>query len=279
MNNKIQERIFLVGCPRSGTTLLQSMLAANSRILSFPETHFFGYLFMNKPFLSVLNIASRRAKSHWNVFLDEIGHPELHSILPRQAIFVRQYSTAFIQALDLLTLAEGKTTWVEKTPGHLRYVNQIERLVKGSMFIHIVRNGLDNIASLYEMGQKYPETWGAGFSTLDQCIQRWVKDICTSQKCSLRNNHHLVNYEQLASDPKPELMKLCEFIRLNYEESMLTDYPIFASKVIQNREQWKASVFSQIEFSNKFDAVFDGNQQRYILEKIPPDLLEVQFCI
>jgi hypothetical protein len=33
-------RLFLVGCPRSGTTLLQSLLAAHPQIASFPESHF-----------------------------------------------------------------------------------------------------------------------------------------------------------------------------------------------------------------------------------------------
>ncbi|NJL55543.1 sulfotransferase [bacterium] len=32
--------LFLVGCPRSGTTLLQSMLASHPQIASFPETKF-----------------------------------------------------------------------------------------------------------------------------------------------------------------------------------------------------------------------------------------------
>ena len=37
----VSTRVFLVGCPRSGTTLLQCLLAANSHLASFPETHFF----------------------------------------------------------------------------------------------------------------------------------------------------------------------------------------------------------------------------------------------
>ncbi len=34
-------RVFIVGAPRSGTTLLQSMLAAHPRTVSFPETQYF----------------------------------------------------------------------------------------------------------------------------------------------------------------------------------------------------------------------------------------------
>ena len=40
----IEKRVFLVGCPRSGTTLLQSMLHAHPSIYSLPETKFFHVL-------------------------------------------------------------------------------------------------------------------------------------------------------------------------------------------------------------------------------------------
>ena len=38
---EITKRIFLIGCPRSGTTIAQVMLAGHPEILSFPETQFF----------------------------------------------------------------------------------------------------------------------------------------------------------------------------------------------------------------------------------------------
>ena len=42
---KIERRIFIVGVPRSGTTLLQSLLAAHSELTSFTESHFFSRYF------------------------------------------------------------------------------------------------------------------------------------------------------------------------------------------------------------------------------------------
>ena len=45
---EIQKRIFIVGCPRSGTTLLQSLLLKHNEITSFPESHFFSRTFLGK---------------------------------------------------------------------------------------------------------------------------------------------------------------------------------------------------------------------------------------
>src|SRR5439155_25383636 len=39
--NSLRQPIFIVGCPRSGTTLVQCILSASSQAFSLPETHFF----------------------------------------------------------------------------------------------------------------------------------------------------------------------------------------------------------------------------------------------
>ena len=48
----ILSRIFLVGCPRSGTTLTQSLLAAHPMVASFPESHFFSHLLVHTSVIS-----------------------------------------------------------------------------------------------------------------------------------------------------------------------------------------------------------------------------------
>ena len=65
--NRKPGRIFIVGCPRSGTTLLQSLLGANDRIISFTESQFFFFLIPGRSkykfsfFTTQINIPSWRA--------------------------------------------------------------------------------------------------------------------------------------------------------------------------------------------------------------------------
>jgi Sulfotransferase family len=268
-------RIFVVGCPRSGTTLLQSLLAANSHITSFPETHFFEKLFSGWPLLAALGIASRTVWPHWKIVMEAIGHPELSEYLPPHAVFVRQYSNAFVRVLDKLTFEDHKSIWIEKTPGHLRYVSQIEELVENARFVHIVRAGVENIASLHQIAELYPGTWSKWYGTIDQCIERWVEDVRRSQNCSIMKNHYVVMYDQLVDFPSDLLTELCQFIGIPFEENMLTDYTQSASKLILKQEQWKSSVFDQIQKAkeSKFNKVFDERERQYVLNRIPEDLL------
>jgi hypothetical protein len=196
------------------------------------------------------------------------------SVLPKHAIFDRQFSGAFVEVLDTLAMKQGKSVWLEKTPAHLRRVDKIEKLVRGARFVQILRNGEDNIASMFEVGNKYSETWGPWYGTLDQCIQRWVTDARISMRCFSRKNHFIVRYEKLIANPAPILVALCDFIGVPYEEKMLSDYPKVAGQLILKTEPWKASVSEPIRPNSKrkFNDYLTEKQRQYIRDHIPEDI-------
>lgn len=272
-------RIFIVGCPRSGTTLLQSLLAAHTQVTSFPESHFFEKLFTEKWPLSSLGIASRRVRPRWNIIISELGRPDLLKFLPSYSIFVRQYTRAFVDVYDYLTLERNKNIWIEKTPGHLHYVEHINLLVPDAYFIHIIREGAENIASLVDVGRRFADTWGPWYGTLDQCINRWVGDVYKSLKCDALPNHRVIYYEQLVHSPHECLQMLCNFIGINFEEEMLLSYAESASQVILNQELWKINVLGSIQkpVESKYFTVLTEPERQYVHEHIPEDLLPLAF--
>ena len=102
------KRIFLVGAPRSGTTILQSLLAAHSEIISFPESKFFHYL-LYEPF--VANLSSRLT----SFFRDEINRPDLLNDFDDSQT-VETKTRWFVGVLDGLAMEQNKSIWLEKTP-------------------------------------------------------------------------------------------------------------------------------------------------------------------
>lgn len=270
MTSSIQGRLFLVGCPRSGTTLLQSLLASHPDIISFPESHFFRLLVEKRSRLrQMLNLASPIARSHYAQFFAETGYPDAKRFLKQTDITIPQYARAFYRALDAIAQQEGKPIWLEKTPGHVRYINYIEATIAQPKFIHIVRNGTDVVASLYEVTHKYPNLWEKAYS-VDECISHWEKDVKLTLHYLNQPNHIVVQYEQLADDPEPILMDLCKFIGTAFYKEMLSNYRQTAQKVTASNEPWKAGVSNAIQkrSSTKFNELFNETERQHISNAI-----------
>jgi LPS sulfotransferase NodH len=268
--HKVKTRIFLVGCPRSGTTLLQSLLAAHPEITSFPESHFCNAIFINRtPKRQKLRLASKLAYTKLEKFLREISQEEMKQYLPKFGLFPSQYAYSFIKILDILTEQQDKSIWLEKTPGHIHYIHYLEKWVKDAKFIHIIRNGADVVASLFEVTHQYPNIWGSA-RDIDQCIQQWTENVRLTKSHLFKFNHTLVEYEKLIENPRAILTEVCEFIRVEFEENMLQDYPLVAKQVTLKNEPWKASVRGKINSSNskKFYKLFNQEQQTYILKRL-----------
>lgn len=267
----VNGRYFIVGCPRSGTTLLQSLLASNSIVRSFPESHFFCNLFGDyEPKRRFFGVASRRIRPRIKSFLDEIDKGGLEGYLPRREFFAFQYTRFFTNLLDRLTVESDKSIWIEKTPPHLHYVDYIERKIPDVRFIHIVRNGADVISSIYELRNKYPDVWDGKKNRVSDCVDRWIDDIKITQTHIHKPTHILVKYGDLIADSRSELRRLCRFMGISFEDRMLTDYAIQAKNVSLNREAWKQSVGEKIQNRQgyKFNRIFDLEQQNYIVERL-----------
>ncbi|NES78856.1 MULTISPECIES: sulfotransferase [Okeania] len=268
MHNKLKLPLFLFGCPRSGTTYLQSLLTAHPEIISLPETKFFHYLLPdNEPKRRILGMASRRLRPKLEtLFKNEINRPDLLKYLPKNTLFIRQYTRRFLKIMNLLAEEEGKSIWLEKTPEHIRHIDYIEKNVPIAKFIHIQRNGIDVVASLYEVSNKYPKFWYGGFD-IDHCIDRWIEAVNITSQHLHKDNHILVKYEKLVDDTPTILKELCKFIGIEFDNKMLEDYQETAKSLVRKQSGRVVSQGAVNTRLQKFYQVFDQSQQEYILSR------------
>ncbi len=262
-------RVFVVGCPRSGTTLLQSLLATHPEIVSFPESHFFNRLRGDGLSARLRDPARRQVRGHLDDYFRQMGHDDLAERARRFKLTERGYIEAFAGCLDEIAREEHASMWLEKTPSHLVRIPLIERHVQSPRFIHIVRRGADVVASLYKVTQDYPDAWG-GARTIDTCIDRWIADVRRTESHLDKPHHTLVQYERLLEEPERELHRLCEFLGVEFRESMLIDYRDTSRQVVAKGEDWKHRNSGPLRkpTSKKFETVFDGAERRYILERL-----------
>ncbi|MEG3941724.1 sulfotransferase [Microcoleus sp. S36b_A3] len=254
------KRIFLIGSPRSGTTILQSLLAAHPEVISFPESKFFHYLLYDQ-------FAGKLPSRMEAFFRDEIKRPELLKGFDDSQT-VETKTRWFVGVLDGLAAEQNKSIWLEKTPEHIYFIQDIERLLPDAKFIHILRNSMDTIASLYDVTRNSTELWGDGWD-LDHCFERWRHAILTSHKYANKSHHILVKYEDLLDNKAQILGHLCYFMGIPYDEKMLVNYKEKAANLSLSLP-WHQGIERDIKSNNvhKYHRVLTLNEIKYVLDKV-----------
>jgi hypothetical protein len=279
--------LFIIGCARSGTTLLQSFLAAHPAVLSFPETAVFGRLFYNevaRPGSSTYSIflenddrhrtlhrrtqlAYRHAVALFNMF----GRRDLEDLLPIRSKSIAEFATAFVKALDRLTLDSGKSVWLEKTPENIRYVPDILGVAPGARFINILRDGRQNVAAMYDMSHKYADRWWIRYRDLDEAIEQWNQCARLTRRLLDHPDVLLVRHEQLRADPETVVREICRFAGLPFAREMIERRAEGARAVVTEREPWKADVLNQLRgVEDRFSEIFDAAQRAYVEARLEP---------
>jgi hypothetical protein len=253
-------RAFLVGCPRSGTTLTQSMLGAHTKIFTLPESHFFRRTFRGK---KAFVLRGFQSSAHLRLWLNQVGLQEYLDRVPKFAYARQPVIDAFVGILDELTLRNDRVCWLEKTPGHVFVVEQIENTVSSPLFIHLIRDGRAVVASLMDVKARFPgkRIWSRPLSYF---VSLWNEAISESARWVGRQNHFFLSYESLVADPKRELESACKFLSLDFEENMLEEYRQVGAQL--SRNVWTQNVVNPIQKIglSKFYSVLDDEEREYV---------------
>lgn len=277
------KHLFLVGCPRSGTTLLQSMVASHSQVISFPETHFFSKTLPINPVLRRLKLHGGSSQSYVNNFLSQNGYnfSPFKDISSYPHLTHSQWCNIVIDVLDKMIAQDTSTDanhdiWgLEKTPRHLHYISSIEKGSSENNFLHILRDGPDVVASLHLATKKYPEQWD-GQRSVKKCIRWWNNSIRESMKYRKKPNHFFVAYKQLIEAPEKVLQAVSQFLNLEYQKNMVSNFHQTAESLTQDEEKWKdQNKQESLNKSNKLETYFDSSTINYIKKNtLDIDLVE-----
>lgn len=232
--------IFVVGAPRSGTTLLASMLAGHPRIACGPETQFFNKLSPEQlraavadrawPERAVQLVSSLTLAGQAVVTL--FGHTGRDV---RDFLAVREPSAqALLESLtELYAHKRGKTRWAEKTPNHLLHLPALRQHYPDAPIIRIVRDPRDSALSMRQL------PWASRSALANAHL--WTTWFGASQPFFESDARTLtVRYEDLVGEPERVLAVVCSFIGEAFEPGML-EFTRSAKGVSSPNETWKAA--------------------------------------
>ncbi|MFC6669009.1 sulfotransferase family protein [Marinobacterium aestuariivivens] len=153
---------FLVGPPRSGTTLLTAMLNTHSLVGAGPETHFFSKIKEDEwremladpdwPKKAVDKISSVKLVGQNVIGLFEISSEDLYDTLTNCERSINAVLNGFF---SIYLNKKGKSIWVEKTPNHLLFLDLIRKEFPKAKIIRIVRDPRDSCNSMSKLNWTY----------------------------------------------------------------------------------------------------------------------------
>lgn len=231
--------IFVVGCPRSGTTMLSLMIHAHPRLAMPPESRFLLRVWRRRDRFGDLSTPAQRralARACTNR-KSRIEHLGLDRKQTRARILAAPptLGSAFGAVFAAYAEAHGKARWGDKRPAYYAEVDLLLRLFPDAQIVHILRDGRANVASLSTMPWWPTDSVGsmATWAMAEYCARR-------DQRRLPADAFHLVRYESLVADPRPVLEQLCAFLGEDFDEAMLA--PQQVADVVPARKYWHRNV-------------------------------------
>jgi hypothetical protein len=206
--------VFVLGCPRSGTTMLYHMLlSAGDFAIYRSESNVFNLLV---PKFHGLRSAEDRRQllDVWlRSKLFRVSGLEAREIAGRIMADCRSGGDFLRIVMQEIAHQQGVARWADCTPEHLVSMEEIKRQIPDALFIHIIRDGRDVALSYVKQGWSYPLLWDRndrlGVAGL---YWEWLVRKGRRQGRALGADYEEVHFEELVAKPRETLSRLGLFI-------------------------------------------------------------------
>lgn len=196
--NKDTDLIFVVGLPRSGTTLTHQIISSHSKVYGAGE-------------LPILN----------NYFSSKIYDENFKTIFKNPKVNSKQIKDISNEVHKYFKEYNENLIILDKSPLNFEWIGFINLLFPSAKIVHCTRNLKDTALSIYKNvfdGSSLP--WSYNQNELIKFINLY-KDIMIFWNNKLPNQIYDCNYENLVNNPNNEIPNLIKFLNLNWEENCL----------------------------------------------------------
>jgi hypothetical protein len=215
MQDPVQDRlVFLIGSPRSGSTLLSRLLGAHPALFAPEEPHlitpiaFLGY-YASVDQAAYDPVIVRQAARHLVASLPGGEQTYLEAL--------RAYPDAIYRALLGSEAARGSSLLLDKTPAYALCLDFLARLYPAARYIVLTRHPLAVWSSFVDSFFDGDDRVAHAHNPL---LERYVPAIAGFLRRAPVPIHR-VRYERLVQDPEEVARELCVFLRVEFEPGMV----------------------------------------------------------
>ena len=137
-NTRVAQQVFVIGCPRSGTSALSWALAEHPKMWTSAESDFMHQMFKGNMLFDVYKNSMDRPDTGW---------------LKKNGVTYREFASYFGVGIDAMFRSRSRgLIWVDQTPGHTLVAPVLHDMFPDAKFIHIVRDGKRVVNSMLNSG-------------------------------------------------------------------------------------------------------------------------------
>ncbi|PMO31941.1 sulfotransferase family protein [Vibrio breoganii] len=252
---------FILGNPRSGTSMFRMMLNANPYIIVPPECGFSHWL-SDKYKSAKCNTKTYRlfARDVFNSKKFETWQTTEQDIF---SVLCKQLPKDYESMVKCVYIAYGNKKGVkavgDKNNYYIQYTTELINLFPDAKFLHIIRDGRDVACSYQDLKtvsieHKYKPNLP---TEINDIATEWSKNNDMLSK-ELTKNKLVVKYEDLIESPTDVLTKVCEFIGVPFSKEMIDFYKL--NDEPKELMAWKGKTNHAVDINNKNKYLIQLNQ-------------------
>ena len=216
---KLRDPFFILGAPRSGTSLIARMLNSHSDIAVPDETKIFQTFVPLLPLYGDLRQPGRLQRLVADVvawrWVQRLPNPP-HSDVVMERVARPELGAVFEAVLSVWAEQQGKARWGDKTPNNLYFWPFIEASFPRAAIVHILRDGRD--VALSQIKAPF------GPKTMATAAERWVGFVKRLRAIGERfgsNRYVEIRYEDLLARPHATMTQVLQFIGQQFDPAVL----------------------------------------------------------
>jgi tetratricopeptide (TPR) repeat protein len=193
--------IFIVGMPRSGTTLAEQILASHTRVRAAGELVAISVIFAK-------------------VF--DVGRPDRTGAIIEalSADHLGHLATSYREFLR--PTAAGAPYVTDKMPHNFKYLWLINALFPNAPIIHCVRNPVDTCVSIYQQDFEHWHAYADDLRSLGRHYRLFYREIMNLWSTVLPRPIFTLKYEDLVEDPESNVRDMLDYCGLPFESGCLS---------------------------------------------------------